>query len=121
MRCCTARIASVLANQLFDPGSVSPAPRTPSEPARYVAPPQQDDTGFNALWSLLSWSIFIDYFVYVGDKHYLDPEPQVRFQKHRNKHPRWYGIAVVLDTILKLATVIAILIVLFSLVWKVIK
>lgn len=58
--------------------------------------------------------------MYVGDKHYLDPEPQVRFQKHRKAHPKWYGIAVVLDTVLKVITVSAILVVLFSLVWKII-
>lgn len=110
-----------MTDTFIDRDSVQPAPRTPSEPARYVAPPNQDDTGFNALWSLLNWSIFIDYFCYVGDKHYLDPEPEVRFQKHRLAHPRWYMFAVVLDTILKCLIVLLILIVLFSLAWKVIS
>ncbi|MCS3426762.1 hypothetical protein [Leucobacter aridicollis] len=110
-----------MTNQLFDPNSVTPAPRTPQEPQPYRSPPSQDDTGFNALWSLLNWSIFIDYFCYVGDKHYLDSDAQVRFQKHRTNHPGWYYIAVILDTILKVFIVALILIVLFSLALKVIK
>lgn len=63
-----------------------------------------EDGGFNALWSLLNRSLFFDYFMHVAEHRFLDSDVQVRVQKQKKDHPKWYWFAITMDSIVKIAT-----------------